>query len=399
MSAPKAPDPAKTAAAQADMNQNTAVTQYLLNATNQVTPQGKLTYSQSGQNFAPSANGQKYWYNPNTKEYRTSQPMTGGGATTQKVPIYRETNNGRKIVGYKDQTVNSAASADPSWQAVTGNLVPQYTATTEYSPEQQALYEQQTQLGSKLNNLALGQTDRLSGLLSQPIQMPDGTFTLGNEATESRLMELGRKRLDPVVAQRRSATETDMINRGVRPGTEAYRRAMEAQGQQENDAYNELLLSGRGQAAAESLQERQQRIQEAVLPRNQSINEISALMGGGQVSQPTFQQTPTPGVNGVDYTGLVNQKYQADAQASQSKMSGLLGLGTALGGWMFSDRRLKSAVKRIGTHKIGVGLYEYIINGMKQIGVMADEVLQVKPEAVRSRNGVYQVNYDMIGGI
>jgi hypothetical protein len=46
---PKAPDPAKTAAAQSAMNRETAITQYGLGATNQVTPYGNLTYEQIGE--------------------------------------------------------------------------------------------------------------------------------------------------------------------------------------------------------------------------------------------------------------------------------------------------------------------------------------------------------------
>ncbi|QND42956.1 hypothetical protein HB770_20835 [Rhizobium leguminosarum bv. viciae] len=213
MSAPKAPDPVKTAAAQTESNKATAVTQYGLNATNQVTPYGNLNYSQNG-----------------------------------------------------------------AWSDGT----PRFTATQTLSPEQQQLYNQQTQLGSKLNNLAIGQTDRLNGVLSQPVN-------LSNQATEGRLMELGRARLDPIIAQREKATEAELINKGVRPGTEAYKRATTAVDQQTNDAYNQLLLSGRGQS-----------VQEALAERNQPINEISALMSGGQVQAPSFVNTPQPGVNGTD---------------------------------------------------------------------------------------------------
>lgn len=252
MSAPKAPDPVKTANAQAQMNKDTAVAQYGLNATNQVTPEGNLTYTQSG-----------------------------------------------------------------TWADGT----PRFTATQTLSPEQKQLYDQQTQLGSKLNNLAIGQTDRLGSVLGQPVD-------LSNDATESRLMELGRSRLDPVLQQQRKATETELINKGVRPGTEAYKRAIDQTGQQENDAYTQLLLNGR-----------QQSVQEILAQRNQPINEISALMSGGQVSTPQFTNTPQPGVNGVDYTGLVNNKYKADMDAYSGKMSGLFGLAGAfakpLGGWMF----------------------------------------------------------------
>lgn len=47
-SPPPAPDPAATAAAQSATNKATAITQYGLNATDQVTPYGNLSYSQSG---------------------------------------------------------------------------------------------------------------------------------------------------------------------------------------------------------------------------------------------------------------------------------------------------------------------------------------------------------------
>jgi hypothetical protein len=312
MSAPKAPDPAKTAAAQTESNKATAVTQYGLNATNQVTPYGNLNYSQNG-----------------------------------------------------------------TWSDGT----PRFTATQSLSPEQQQLYNQQTQLGSKLNNLAIGQTDRLNGVLSQPVN-------LSNEATESRLMELGRARLDPIIAQREKSTEAELLNKGVRPGTEAYRRATEAVGQQTNDAYNQLLLQGRGQS-----------VQEALAERNQPINEISALMGGGQVQAPNFVNTPSPGVNGTDVAGITNNAYNQNMQGYQSKMSGLLGLGTALGGWVFSDARLKSNIKRVGTHRLGIGVYDYDIFGTRERGVMAHEVADVMPEAVRKHGDFYQVNYSMIGGV
>lgn len=46
--APKAPDPVKTAAAQTSTNIGTALAQNQINMTNQVTPDGSLTYSQTG---------------------------------------------------------------------------------------------------------------------------------------------------------------------------------------------------------------------------------------------------------------------------------------------------------------------------------------------------------------
>ena len=66
---------------------------------------------------------------------------------------------------------------------------------------------------------------------------------------------------------------------------------------------------------------------------------------------------------------------------------------------MFSDRRLKSNVVRVGTHRLGIGVYDYDIGGSRQRGVMADEVAQVMPAAVRKHGDYLQVNYDMIGGV
>jgi hypothetical protein len=65
-----------------------------------------------------------------------------------------------------------------------------------------------------------------------------------------------------------------------------------------------------------------------------------------------------------------------------------------------SDRRLKSNIVRVGTHPLGIGVYEYDIWGMRQRGVMADEVLGVMPEAVTMQdNGYMAVFYDKIGGV
>ena len=65
-----------------------------------------------------------------------------------------------------------------------------------------------------------------------------------------------------------------------------------------------------------------------------------------------------------------------------------------------SDRRLKSNIVRVGTHPLGIGIYEYDIWGMRQRGVMADEVMSVMPEAVTMQdNGYMAVFYDKIGGV
>ena len=62
-----------------------------------------------------------------------------------------------------------------------------------------------------------------------------------------------------------------------------------------------------------------------------------------------------------------------------------------------SDRRLKSNILRVGTHPLGIGIYEYDIFGRRERGVMADEVEHVKPEAVNTHVfGIKMVNYAVL---
>lgn len=71
-----------------------------------------------------------------------------------------------------------------------------------------------------------------------------------------------------------------------------------------------------------------------------------------------------------------------------------------------SDRAIKENIVRIGTHPLGIGLYLFDykagypeLSGYgRQMGVMADEVERVMPEAVsRHSSGYKQVNYRLLG--
>lgn len=71
-----------------------------------------------------------------------------------------------------------------------------------------------------------------------------------------------------------------------------------------------------------------------------------------------------------------------------------------------SDRRLKLDIVRIGEHPLGLGLYLFTYKPEfqaewgygRQFGVMADEVEQVRPEAVATHPDGYQVvSYDTLG--
>ncbi len=74
------------------------------------------------------------------------------------------------------------------------------------------------------------------------------------------------------------------------------------------------------------------------------------------------------------------------------------GGGGGGGGW--SDRRLKRRIRRIGTAANGLTLYsfQYVWGGPLFVGVMAQEVMSVYPEAVLEGPGGYlRVDYEKLG--
>lgn len=195
--------------------------------------------------------------------------------------------------------------------------VPRFSVTQTLSPTGQRIKGQQDK--ADLNLATLGAD--LSGTLGQQLT---GNFQLGNEAVEGRLDELMRMRADPRFAREEEALRTRLANQGVTAGSEAWNREMEMFGQNKNDAYNQMYLQGRGQAAQEMLTE-----------DNQRINQISALLSGGQVSMPNFMTgANVGGMATTDNAGLItnydNQRMQAwqqDMANRQSLMGGLFSLG------------------------------------------------------------------------
>jgi hypothetical protein len=268
--------------------------------------------------------------------------------------------------------------------------IPKYEAVTALSPAGQRVNDINNQTEENIATIGRDQSSRIGELLGKPVN-------LNNEATEARLMELGSKRLDPRFAQEEEALRTRLVNQGLRPGTAAYDAAFSNFSQSKNDAYNSLLLAGRGQA-----------VQEALTERNQPINEITALLSGSQVSQPNFVNTPQTQLAGTDYQGAVYASHNAAMQNAQMKqqsqnamMGGLFGLAGTIGKAalpMISDRSAKTDIDPVGKLRNGLTVYRYRYKdgGPFMIGLMADEVSEIHPEAVeRLPNGFDAVHYDL----
>ena len=278
-------------------------------------------------------------------------------------------------------------------------------------------------LRTDLGNMESAQGLDINGLPAAPIN----AGMTAQQAIMSRLQE----QMDTEAAAERNR----LINQGLVPGGEAYDREMRLLNQRQNDQRTQATLQGIGldtQARQNAFQERlsgqsannaaaaqnfnrnlqgaqfgnqaqQQSLAQQLALRNQPLNEIAALMSGSQVQLPQFQQfsgqnvSPSP-VFGATQAGAdaSMQNYGINQAGVNAQNAGMYGLGSsglmALG--MFSDRRLKSNIVRVGTHPRGFGIYDYDIFGERKTGVMADEIEAIVPEAVMVHSsGFKMVNY------
>ena len=135
-SIPKPPDPARTAAVQGTINNETAYLQNRLNMTNQTTPYGSLTYQPTGEDFT---------YN------RFNQALYDVHATKAR-------NEGRSMPPPEASIFNNTVS-----------LGPRYEAVTTLTPEGEAMQQGQIDLQQGMLDTGNAQLQRVSDALGQPL--------------------------------------------------------------------------------------------------------------------------------------------------------------------------------------------------------------------------------------
>lgn len=328
-SAPAAPDPKATAAAQAAANKETAITQAGLNMTNQTDPFGnKLSYNQIG-----------------------------------------------------------------TWSDGT----PRYEAVQSLSPEQQALANQTQNIYGQGLGTAQNLLSQLQGTLGTAAPQFDENY-------RQQQLSAMLQRQQPNLDQQRQSLETQLANQGITLGSQAYNDAIGNWDRKIND----LNLAADINAGNEA----RSAYQTMLGGRASGINELTGLLGLGQVQTPQFANTPQTGVANTDVIGPTALQYQgqlAGWQAGQNRgnslMGGLAGLGgSALGGWAsggfsnpFSDSRLKTNIQLIGKTPGGHNWYSFeYLWGEKSEGVMAQEIEPVIPEAIGWRDGYRTVDYSKV---
>lgn len=113
------------------------------------------------------------------------------------------------------------------------------------------------------------------------------------------------------------------------------------------------------------------------------------------------QQAQTADLNAIqDYLALTSGVggmfgVQSSRQSQSPGLLGMLGFGLQAAPLMFSDRRLKENIKKVGKTDDGLNVYTYNYKGnpLRHMGVMAQEVEKVKPGAVGEIGGFKAVDY------
>lgn len=216
----------------------------------------------------------------------------------------------------KDTAIANARLSAVNQSGPYGSLTYQETGL---NPDGTPKFSANYQLGGTEQGLYNTAAGNLQSSLSTPFDLN------GNAGVEARLMELGRARLDPIFQQRQGSLESQLLNSGYQRGSDAWNRQMDQFSRQQNDAYNQLALIGRGQAVNELMAQRQ-------LPMQEFTSLTSSRPFG-------FNGLPTPSGNiaNTDTAGIYSNAYQNQLaqyglqnQQSNAMMGGLFGLGGSL---------------------------------------------------------------------
>lgn len=309
------------------------------------------------------------------------------------------------IVAPTGEVVQQQGYIDPTTgQFVAGNVTKGAAPAIQQgeTAAQKAAREQSEAIGLQM----LGRGQELSSTLAgQPTSLltnlpaaPSDQVTDPN-AVRQAVYDQGLALLSPQFDLQSRRTTQGLADRGLPMNGEAYRGEQDRLAQTQNNALvnlaNTAVTAGADQQARNFQNQmtlRSTALGEAQTDQNQILNQIAALLGGNAQFNTTLPQ-----YQGVDYSSLsanaANQ--QAQQAANQNGMlGGLFQLGGTLGSAaILSDRRLKTDIRRIGTTDGGLPVYLFKYRHdpeqITRMGVMAQDVAEVAPEAVHEIGGGY----------
>jgi hypothetical protein len=463
--APTPPNPYTTAGLATGTNVATAIANANLSNVNQVTPTGSLTYStDSNYTFTDPVSGATY----NIPRFTATQTLSPQEQALQSQTQAAQYN----LAGMANQQSASIANLlstpfDPTTGAPSGGSA----ATIGNVPGAATTFDPGQGVQSALN---------LSGA-ANPNNIVSSYGPQNLDAYTQQVQQALMGQINPQLDIQKANLQQQLADQGIRYGSQAYNNAMLPFGQQQNQAWMGAITGATGQAKtlmdiaaqqagfANAAQQqayqqslgqgvfanqaigqqfqqnqaqatfgnaglaqqvaqaqsafnaaqaaRNQNLQEQYAQRNQPINEISALLGQSQVTQPSFVNTPGAQIPTTDIAGLINNQfsqqlgvYQQQNQNYQSLMGGILGLGAGALGLKASDIRVKENITPMATvfaandddEPKRLPIYHYSYKGdpteTRHVGPMAQDVEQITPSAVTEIGGVKHIHTNKVMG-
>jgi hypothetical protein len=198
-------------------------------------------------------------------------------------------------------------------------------------------------------------------------------------------------------AYNRSLTEYNAARQ--REGEE-YNRALtgyNAARMRESEGYNRLAgLAGVGGTTAQQLTAAGQQYgqQAGNLLSGTASNIGNIMMGQGQTAANAALARGSAYAGGLNQLGYLAGRYYGQPQGAPSGavVSTPYDYGVDQ---QFSDVRLKTNIVKVGTREDGLNIYEfdYVWGGPRRVGLMAQEVQNVYPDAVAEVDGYLTVDY------
>lgn len=275
-----------------------------------------------------------------------------------------------------------------------------------------SMYGSENEILKYLNNYDTTNYDNtLKNLVSyaanasnQLSNMGDYNFSVdGSDAARQRAEQATYQsyldKLQPQFANQTSDLQTSLANKGISIGSEAYSRAMSDLQDSQNSALNQAAyqatLAGQN-AFSNSLSDdlRSAGFSNAAQTSyiNQLLQALQNSYSGYDIAMDKFN---------VQYGAddrIANNRAN-NAQSAQNFGNNVLNSAISSGiTAAFSDARLKENIKPVG--KLDNGLTVYLFNfkgsNVPQIGLIAQEVIKQKPEAVvEDTDGYLSVRYDI----
>jgi hypothetical protein len=313
------------------------------------------------------------------------------------------------------------------WDAASNSYVNKWTNNTTLVPDAQRALDSQLTLMGDRSELAEGMMGRVESDFNDPMdysqfQAQQSVSTdpeSYRQESEDALYGKLTSRLDPFWEQQQGDMESQLASQGLTPGTEAYNRAYSNMNNSRTDAYGQAGMDSviHGGSEAQRMQNmdinsagfnntlRQSQIAEESGKRRNTLNEMNALLTGQQVSTPQMPGFVSAGkAAATDYTGAAEaqgnynlDQFSIEQGGLNSTMGGIASLAGSAA-LMFSDRRLKTNIRRVGVLASGLAVYTYTyLWGVASVGVMADEAELLFPDSVLTHpSGFRMVNYGEI---